>query len=183
MSNRSLSKCTLLFIVMVSGYFFFNNSVIAEDPLKDEEITKIAPKENSIDKILFIKNNFEKNKKYTDIGNEKTFKNILIGSWFLPPAGGIEFKSDGRFEAQRSDDEGVKNFYGFWEFSDGTLRLSSNKITWEKYRVKDYNLWFKDIGRLHQYGKWDKEAYSFSISFDKMICDMSSVLQISFSIK
>jgi len=167
---------------MVSGYFFFNNSVIAENPLKDEEITKIAPKENSIDKILLIKNNFEKNKKYTDIENEKTFKDILIGSWFLSPAGGIEFKNDGRFEAKRLDDQDIKKFSGFWEFSDSTLRLSFDKIIWEKYRVKDYKLWFEDY-HLRKYWRGSKEVYSFSISFDKIICDMSSFLQISFSIK
>ncbi len=173
MSNRSLSKCTLLYLVMVLGYFFFNNSVIAENPLKEEEITKIAPKENSIDKILFIKNNFEKNKKYTDIENEKTFKNILIGSWFLRPEGGIEFKGNGRFEAQNGKEN--KSFSGFWEFSNGTLKMSSDNKRWEVYGVVEYELKFME----HR----GKNIYGFYIGFDKKICEMSKYLTLDFTTK
>jgi hypothetical protein len=175
-----LIRYTLLFLLVIFKCFFSSNSAIAEESLRNEEITKIAPKENSTEKILFIKNKFEKNKKYTTIEDENIFKRVLVGKWLLSPVGEIEFKNDGRFEAQGRED---RIFSGFWDFRDGTLVISSNKITWKKYRVKDYELWFKDIGSLHKFGKWDKEAYSFSISFDKMIYDMSSVLQISFHTK
>lgn len=165
-------------MVNTTLYFFFNNHVIAKDSFKDEEIRKITPKENSLEKILFLKNKFEKNKEYTVIEDDNIFRNILIGAWDSPPWGLIEFTNDGRFEAQRLDSKDIKNFSGFWEFSDGTLKLSLDKKVWKSYKVKNYELWFKDLSNRKRGG-----AYSFSISFDKMILDMSSVLQISFYTK
>lgn len=176
MEKSSMLKIILLFNIITFGFSLHGSSASAEDPLKDVGIRKYTPEENTLEKILFLKDKFERNRTYTTVEGNNNFKIILIGIWGAHPKGTVEFKSDGRFEGKNFIDS--KFTKGFWDFQDGILKMSSDKIKWGTYRVESYELWFKDLSNRKRGG-----AYSFSISFDKMICDMSSVLQISFYTK
>ncbi len=166
-------RLILLFSIVIFSFSLYRSLAIAED----QEIRKITPKENSLEKILFIKNNFDKNKVYTSIEDENAFRNILIGVWDARPHGMIEFKSDGRFEAQRLDDKDIKNLSGFWKFGDGTLKISHDKKNWKNYKVKEYRLSFHELRRNRG------TVYGFSIGFDNMIWEMSEYITIDFYTK
>lgn len=183
MKKEFIIKYIFFFLLLlISGVCLRSDRVSAGDVSKDEKITTINPKENTLEKILFIKNGFEKNIKYTSIEDENVFRSILIGFWKAPPHGMIEFRSDGKFESKNYEDN--KSMTGFWEFYDGALRTSPDKKRWEIYKVKEYRLNFHDLSRAHKYGRnWDSGVYAFSIRFDKMVCDMSGVLAIDFYTK
>jgi hypothetical protein len=180
MGKRSIIPYITILLLIASECCFFNNYVMAKDPSGSERLISITPQENMPEKALFIKSKYEKNKKYTSIEDEKVFKEVLVGVWLLPPEGGIELKSDGRFEAKNANTKKVAA--GFWKFEDGMLKISSNRNKWEAYTVKKHGLSFRDVGDRKNIGDYSF-AYSYSISFDKMICGMSSVLQISFYTK
>ena len=174
--KRPLKKNLIfLAIAIFFGCRIIDDAVIAAEPLKDDQIIRTTPQENPKEKLIFIKNHFEKNREYVGVVNDEDFKYILVGSWLVPPEGSIEFGNDGHYKAL-NEKENIA-VCGFWSFYDGKLRLSSDKKKWEILSIKKYCLHFSATRRNRG------NAYGLTVLFDKKICGMACGISVDFYTK